>query len=307
MRKTALDCVYELAKKDKRVVFVGSDLGAGVLQNFKDEMPERFIMVGVSEQAMIGIAAGLAHEGHIVYVNTIATFITRRCFEQNVLDLGLHKLPVRLIGSGGGLVYAPLGPTHLAIDDVAIIRTIPNMTIIAPADSVQMRQLIIQTLDLTGPLYVRVAKGFDPVVSSDTDNYTIGKANVYGKGRDALIITTGITLGLALEASGKLGKYGIHARIIHFSTLKPMDTATLALVAKPVPLLVSVEEHTIIGGLGSMVAEFLADQVYAKPKRLIRLALPDAFPEGYGSQAQQMEKAGISVENIVQKIRHAVL
>src|SRR3989338_5451058 len=147
MRKMCLDVVYELARKDKRVFFIGSDLGIGTSEKFKDEMPERFFMEGISEANMVGMAAGLAMEGKIPYVNTIATFLTRRCFEQVVVDLGLHNLSVRLLGSGGGLVYAPLGPTHEAIEDIAIMRAIPNMTVIVPADADEMHRAMIQSLD----------------------------------------------------------------------------------------------------------------------------------------------------------------
>ena len=135
MRKTALHMVYELAKNDPRIFFIGSDLGTGTLQEFKDDIADRFFMEGISEQHIIGFAAGLALEGKIPYVNTIATFLTERCFEQNSLDLGLHNTNVRLIANGGGMVYAPLGPTHIAIKDIAIMRSIPNMTVIAVADA----------------------------------------------------------------------------------------------------------------------------------------------------------------------------
>src|SRR6266699_2634996 len=134
MRKTSLDMVYELARKDKRIMFIGSDLGIGTLKQFKAEMPDRFLMEGVSEANIVGIAAGLALEGRIVYINTIATFLTRRCFEQVALDLCLHNANVRLIGNGGGLVYAPLGPTHLAFEDIAIMRALPNMTVVSVCD-----------------------------------------------------------------------------------------------------------------------------------------------------------------------------
>ena len=135
MRQTCLNMVYELAKADERVFFIGSDLGVGTLNQFKKEIPDRFFMEGVSEANLIGMATGLALEGKIVYVNTLATFLTRRCFEQIVLDACLHHANVRLIGNGGGMVYAPLGPTHLAIEDMAILRAVPNMTIVAPADA----------------------------------------------------------------------------------------------------------------------------------------------------------------------------
>jgi SAM-dependent methyltransferase len=173
--------VYLLAKQDKRIFFVGSDLGEGTLQEFKTEMPDRFLMEGISEANLISISAGLALEGKIVYANTIATFITRRCFEQVALDLCLHNVPVRLIGNGGGLVYAPLGPTHEAIEDIAIMRALPRMTIVAPADADEMRRLMPLTVDYPGPIYIRLGKGGDPIVSSDRIPFEIGKALPMGK------------------------------------------------------------------------------------------------------------------------------
>ena len=177
MRKTCLDTVYEMAKKNKKVVFVGSDLGAGVLADFKEEIPDRFFMEGVSEQYITGMCAGLALEGFIPYFNTIATFITRRNFEQNIIDLGLHNLPVRLIGNGGGLAYSPLGPTHQAIEDIAIMRTIPKMTIIAPCDANEMKILMPQTIKIKGPVYIRLAKGGDNIVTKKNiwQGYLLGK------------------------------------------------------------------------------------------------------------------------------------
>ena len=198
MRQTCLNMIYELAKDDERILFIGSDLGVGTLDQFREEMPNRFFMEGVSEANLIGVAAGLALEGKIPYVNTISTFITRRCFEQVVLDLCLHNTKVRLIGNGGGLVYAPLGPTHEAIEDIAILRAIPNMTILAPADADEMRRLMPLTVDYPGPIYVRLAKGYDPIVTTETKSFEIGKGVIYRDGKDALILTTGITLNIAM-------------------------------------------------------------------------------------------------------------
>src|SRR5258708_24681302 len=166
--------VYELAREDKRIFFIGSHLGGGTLKKFKAEMPDRFFMEGVSEQNIVGMAAGLALDGKIVYVNTIAPFITRRCFEQVVLDLCLHNVNVRLIANGGGVVYAPLGPTHLAIEDLAILRSIPNMTIVAPCDADEMKRLMPLTVDHKGPMYIRLGKGVDPIVSSEAVPFAIG-------------------------------------------------------------------------------------------------------------------------------------
>jgi len=165
MRKTCLNVVHELAQKDPRVFFIGSDLGVGTLDAFKKEFPDRFFMEGVSEANIIGMAAGLAFEGKIPYVNTIATFFARRGFEQIVLDLCLHRARVRLIANGGGMVYAPLGPTHEAIEDMAVLRAIPGMTIVAPADADEMRRLMLKSLDYDGPMYIRLAKGGDPIVT----------------------------------------------------------------------------------------------------------------------------------------------
>ena len=146
MRNECLNSVFRLAKKNKKVVFIGSDLGAGVLSDFKKEIPERFFMEGISEQHIVGMAAGMANEGFIPYVNTIATFLTRRCFEQIAIDVCLHNLPVRLIGNGGGVVYAPLGPTHQAIEDIAIMKSLPNMTICAVSDKVEMKKMSSLTI-----------------------------------------------------------------------------------------------------------------------------------------------------------------
>src|SRR6202453_5223506 len=176
MRATCQNMVYDLAKRDKRVIFIGSDLSPGLLADMKKEMPERWYMEGITEANVIGMAAGMAMDGYMPYVNTIATFITRRCYEQVAVDLCLHNLPVRLIGNGGGLVYAPLGPTHLAIEDIAIMRVLPNMAVVAVCDAEEMVRLMDRSLDWTGPLYIRLAKGGDPVVSDARNGFEIGKA-----------------------------------------------------------------------------------------------------------------------------------
>src|SRR5271168_4969420 len=204
MRATCLNLVYDLAKRDKRVLFIGSDLSPGLLAEMQKEMPERWYMEGISEANVIGMAAGLAMEGYIPYVNTIATFITRRCYEQVAIDLCLHDLPVRLIGNGGGLVYAPLGPTHLAIEDIAIMRALPNMTVVSVCDADEMWRFMDQTLDWPGPIYIRLAKGFDPVVSRPELGFTIGKAIVMREavGRDrVLLVSTGVATTRALDAA----------------------------------------------------------------------------------------------------------
>lgn len=303
MRKTCLDMVYELARKDPRIFFIGSDLGVGTLKQFKTEMPDRFLMEGVSEANLVGMAAGLALEGKIVYINTIATFLTRRCFEQVALDLCLHKANVRLIANGGGVVYAPLGPTHEAIEDIAIFRTLPRMTILAPADAEEMRRLMPATVDHQGPIYIRLGKGGDPVVTNDRVPFQIGKAYPMKEGSDALIVSTGIMLKAALEAAATLEAVGIKAGVLHVPTVKPFDRETFLEKARPVPAIVTVEEHSVIGGLGGAVAEIMAEAGFQTPKRFRRIGIPDVFPDQYGSQASLLRRYEITAEKIVSVIR----
>ena len=303
MRKASLDQVYQLAKKDKRIFFIGSDLGVDTLNEFKTEMPERFFVEGVAEANLVGMAAGLALEGKIVYVNTIATFLTRRCFEQIVLDLGLHQTRVRLLSNGGGLVYAPLGPTHLAIDDIAILRTVPNMTILAPCDADEMVRLMPQTVNHPGPIYIRVAKGYDPIVSTNDQPCLIGQAIQRGDGKEALIITTGITLRLGLEAQQQLKKEGIETTVLHLHTIKPLDRAAVLAHAQEIPVVISVEEHIISGGLGSAIAEIISEESFAESKKFKRIGIPDSFAHHYGSQNDLMNTYGITTDNIIKTIK----
>jgi transketolase len=303
MRKRCLDEVYELAKKDERIVFIGSDLGVGTLDRFKNEFPDRFFMEGVSEANLVGMAAGLALEGKIVYVNTIATFLTRRCFEQNVLDLGLHNANVRLIANGGGVVYAPLGPTHLAIDDIAIMRAIPNMTVVAPCDANEMARLMPLTVEHKGPVYIRLGKGGDPIVSTDAAPFEIGRAISIIQGDDALLVSTGITLKIALDAAAGLQAQGISAGVLHMPTVKPLDVGAFLAHAAPVEAIVTIEEHSVIGGLGGALAEIVAEAAFDPAKRFKRIGIPDVFPHGYGSQATMMSQCGITAERTMIVVR----
>jgi len=303
MRQMCLNMVYELAKTDERIFFIGSDLGVDTLNQFKAEIPRRFFMEGISEANVIGMATGLALEGKIPYVNTIATFLTRRCFEQLAIDACLHHANIRLIGNGGGVVYAPLGPTHLAIEDIAILRALPNMTIIAPADADEMRRLMPQTVDHPGPIYIRLAKGYDPIVTNDDVPFQIGKAILMRKGSDALIVTTGITLRRGLEAAAALSEQGVETGVLHVHTIKPLDTEAILDHMAGVPVIVAVEEHTIIGGLGSAIAEIIAESEFQPAKRFKRIGIPDVFPDQYGSQDSLMERYSITATDLVSTVK----
>lgn len=298
MRRSALDAVYELAKRDSRVVFIGSDLGAGTLDKFRKEMPQRFFMEGVAEQNIIGMAAGLAMDGFIPYVNTIATFLTRRCYEQVAVDLCLHNLPVRLIANGGGMVYAPLGPTHIAIEDMGILRALPNMTVAAPTDAPEAKRMVEASLDLPGPMYVRLAKGGDPVVSRAEDGFVIGKSILLRKPADVLFIANGVMVHRCLEASDLLAKQGVGAGVLNLHTLKPLDEEGILAAVRSARLVVTVEEHSLINGLGSAVAEVFVRRLSRRAPELVTLGVPDVFTEKYGSQDSLLAEYGLQPAQI---------
>ena len=304
MRGACMEMVHELARRDPRVVYVGSDLGAGTLDAMKTEIPERFFMEGVAEANLIGMAAGLAMEGLIPYVHTISTFITRRAFEQVAVDLCLHDLPVRLIGNGGGLVYAPLGPTHMAVEDIAAMRSLPGMTVVAPVDAEEMRRFMPHTLDYPGPIYIRLAKGYDEVVSREADGFEIGRAITLREPGEVLFVTTGVMAQRALASAEMLAGEDIKCGVLHMHTVKPLDAETLLQLAGEVKLVVTVEEHTLIGGLGGAVAELFADHEWTAPSpRLKRLGLPDCFLSDYGSQDSLLESCDLDPAAIATTVR----
>ncbi len=303
MRKRILDTVYEMAKENPNIVFIGSDLGFETLKEFKNEIPERFFMEGISEGHIVGMSAGLAMSGKTVYTNTIATFITRRSYEQNIVNLGLTNANVRLIGNGGGLVYAPLGPTHLAFEDIAIMRAIPNMTIIAPCDAEEMERATRASEHHQGPIYFRLGKGHDPVVSKPENGFQIGKAIVYKEPEDLVFITTGIMLERTIKACDALTEKGIKAGIIHCPTIKPFDEACILKYLNTVKAAITVEEHSAIGGLGSIVSELIAEKL-SKKIFFKRVSLPDVFPEKYGSQNSLIEYYKCDTKDIIQTALH---
>ena len=306
MRRSCLNSVYDLAQRDDRVVFVGSDLAPGVLEDMKQKMPDRWFMEGVAEQHVVGMAAGLAMEGFIPYVNTIATFLSRRCYEQIVLDLCLHRLPVRLIANGGGVVYAPLGPTHLATEDIAILRCVPNMTIVAPCDAEEMARFMSVSLDWPDPIYIRLAKGGDEIVSHEENGFVIGKAITLREPGEVVFVTTGIMTQRALAAAEVLEKQDIQAGVLHMHTVKPLDKQALFQAAAGVKLIVTAEEHALAGGLGSLVLETLNDAGHTGGPKVVRLGLPDAFASQYGSQDSLLQSWRLDSDALVDHVCDAL-
>jgi transketolase len=310
VRQTCINMIFELAQRDPRIVYVGSDLSPDLTERMKREMPGRAYMEGVSEAHIVGMAAGLAMEGYVPYVHTIATFITRRCYEQVALDVCLHNLPVRLIGNGGGLVYAPLGPTHLAIEDLTIMRALPNMAVVACCDADEMRRLMPQTVDWPGPIYIRLAKGGDPIVSSQKRGFTLGKAILMREASPSrhpvLLLGTGVTTTRALVAAEILAAEGIECRVLHLHTIKPLDNEAILNHATDMALIVTIEEHTVIGGLGSAVTDVLVENRTGHLPPIKRLGIRDVFANKYGTQDELMQMYGIAPAEIAQAVRESL-
>jgi transketolase len=309
MRQTCLNWVHKLAKEDPRVVFIGSDLSPGLLKEMRAEMPERWYMEGITEQNVVGMAAGMAMEGFIPYANTIATFFTRRSFEQVAIDLCLHNVPVRLISNGGGLVYAPLGPTHLAIEDIAIMRALPNMTVVAVCDAEEMKRLMDASLAWPGPIYIRLAKGGDPIVSKPENGFTIGRAITMRRSAErhpVVLMATGVMTTNALGAADILRQAGHDVSVVHFHTVKPLDVDAVIDHAAGARLVVTIEEGIAIGGFGSAVTDAMVEHLAPAMPRVKRIALPDAFPKNYGGQADLFEIYGLLPEQIAGTVADAL-
>ena len=303
MLRACMNMVCEMAKTNPNVVLICCDQGPGV--EFPTEISNRYFMEPISEANIVGMAAGLAAEGYIPYILNHATFNTRKCYEQIALDACLQNRPIRLIGMGGGLSTAHLGPTHTAIEDVAIMRAIPNMTVIVPCDADEVTRLMPQTLDWPGSIYIRMAKYGKPIVSKSEAGFEIGKAILMREG-DILIITNGAMTNRALSAAQLLSEKGIECGVLHVHTVKPLDKEIVEHVKKA-RMVIMLEEHTPVGGLASACMELLVDGLACMNIPPIhRLGLPDHFVQDYGDQDSLLEEFGLQANQIAQKVNGLV-
>lgn len=301
MRQEALATVFELAKKDRRIVFIGSDLGAGTLEIMRRQLPDQFFMEGISEQHLVSFAAGLAQEGFIPFFNTIGTFISRRAYEQVCIDIALHNLPVRLLSGGGGMVYAPLGPTHTAIEDLSLMLSIPGMQVLAPADANEMRCVIEASIDDLRPFYIRFGKGGEKIVTSDYLSFDFNP-KVFGSLRSKIIIcTTGVLLQKCLETQKLLNKSDISVLVIHFPHLNDLKFSYFVEVFQNANQVFCIEEHVPRGGLFTqMLHEFVKMKICVK--NLEQISLPNEFSHNYGSQEDHFDQHGLTSKKIFAKI-----
>lgn len=308
MRQVAHKWIEQAALQDERVVFIGSDLAPEMMPTLREQAPERFLMEGICEQAITGMAAGLAMEGFVPYVNTITPFIVQRNLEQIAVDICLPNLPVRLIANGAGMVYAPLGPTHTALNDMAILRALPNMTLISPCDKEEMARLMPQTLGWEGPLYIRTAKGKEQVVSRADRAFEIGRAieMLDVQQAEVVLIASGIMIQSALAVAERLQQQGRKAQVLHYHTWQPFDEEALWKWIGQAQMVVTLEEHFIEGGLGSIVLEHWQQMQPDTLDKLVRLGFPKQFVKTYGSQNEAIEAAGLSVDGILQMIQRGI-
>jgi transketolase len=266
----------EMAKEDKRIIFISADsfIGAGAAK-FKEMFPDRFFEFGIAEQNACSHAAGMALMGMKPFFASIATFATMRCFEQIRDDLAREKLNVVIIGRGAGLSYSMQGPTHVSFDEIGLLRTLPNMTIIDPCDASEFKQALRCAVALSGPVYIREHKYLPKKIQKEDDVFEVGKAKIVRKGSDLSLITCGVSLHRVMTTAQILEDKGIYAEVIHMPTIKPIDQKTILHCVHKTGMAVTVEEHSILNGLGSAVTEVVSETCIAKVKRI---GLNDLFP-----------------------------
>lgn len=300
MRNAYISTLYDLAKDNQQILALVSDNGAIVYDKYRRDFPDRFLNFGISEANMISVAAGLASCGKIPFAYTISCFITMRAFEQIRNDVCLQKMNVKLVGIGAGFVYSNLGPTHHDTTDIALMRSLPNMTIFSPCDSLEAGKATIAAAGIKGPVYIRLATGGSPVIYEEDYDFNVGQGVTLREGSDITIISTGCIVHEALRAVEELKKSGISARVINIHTIKPIDKEIILKAAYDTQAILTVEEHTIFGGLGSLVAEVLLEESPVSVS-FKRLGLDNAFPSGYGSYQDMKEMNGLSKNDIVRE------
>lgn len=305
MRNMFAEVLYELGREDNRIHIVVADISpAGPMEKFRQEFPERFINVGVAEQTMIGICAGLALKGMKPFAYTIATFSLYRPYEIIRDDLGYQNLPVTVVGIGGGVIYSTLGGTHYAQEDIAIAGSIPNMTILAPCDPEEARSatLYVGRHHSGGPIYLRFGKAGEPVITSGAvEQFRFGKVRYLRKGKDVAVMSYGVIMGMATKVADRLSEKGHSVSLISCHTLKPLDGEGIAEILNSHKSVIVIEEHVPQGGLASQTKQ-LAWDIRAECD-LHSFTLKDEFVHCYGSHEDILAAHGISVDNILKVVR----
>ena len=301
MRNAFAEEITRLAAEDARIVLLSGDIGNKLFDKFKIQAPDRFLNCGVAEANMMSVAAGMALCGLRPVIYTITPFTTTRCFEQIRVDACYHRVPVIIVGTGAGLSYAELGPTHHSLEDLSLLRSLPDMTVLAPCDTVELRLGLRAALRHDGPVYMRIGKKGEPVIHQGPVDYRFGQAITVREGHHLCLISTGNMMPVVLGAADLLAQRGLSARVESFHTVKPLDTERLAELFRRYPLVALVEEHSRLGGLGGSVAEWLAREESCSG-RLLCFGTEDVFLHEVGSQEYARHKFGLTPGNIAQQV-----
>lgn len=294
------DALLKLGQDNDRVVALDADLHRSTKSSvFGEAFPDRFFDMGISEQDLVSTSAGLAATGFVPFANTFAIFLTGRAYDQIRLQLCYVPLNVTLAGSSAGLTQGPDGASHQSFDDVALMRGLPNMTVLVPADAVETEQCVFAAAEIPGPVYMRLGRYPTPTIFDSSYSLTVGKAVVMREGTDIALLANGHLTAKTLDAAAQLEKEGISATVVNVSTVKPLDAETIASVAADTGTVITVEEHSIIGGLGSAVAEVLAER---KLGPLVRMGILDVFGQS-GTADELLDHYELTSPHIVRKVR----
>jgi transketolase len=306
MRNAFADELTRLGNADARVVMLSGDIGNRLFDKFKTAHPSRFLNCGVAEQNMMGVAAGMAMSGLRPVAYTITPFITSRCLEQIRTDACYHDLPVTIVAVGAGLSYAGLGPTHHACEDVAFLRAIPNMVVVCPGDAWEVRGALRAAFKQDKPVYIRMGKKGEPVIHKEVPpDFAIGRAITVQDGEDVCLLSSGNMLPEAIEAAHRLSEKRVSACVVSFHTVKPLDEICLAKAFGTFKLVATIEEHTLLGGFGSAVAEWVVDKA-VKPEVFLRFGTPDLFFKKSGEQEYAREELGLAGHQIADRVLKAL-
>ncbi|MBI2264651.1 MAG: transketolase [Armatimonadetes bacterium] len=301
MRNAFADELTRLAGEEERLVLLSGDIGNRLFDKYKQKFSNRFFNCGVAEANMVGVAAGLALCGLRPVTYTIASFATIRCLEQIKIDLSYHNVPVIIVGVGGGLSYAENGATHQSCEDISCLRVLPNMAVICPGDAWEVRSALRAALKRNGPSYIRLGKRGEPVVHKDAPPFVIGKGIIVKEGTEVCLLSTGNMLPNAVEAARGLEERGVSTRVVSLHTVSPMDEELLAHAFSNFRVVATIEEQSLLGGMGGSVAEWLADR---KPQKacLCRIGAKNEFLHEAGGQEHARKIHGLTPERIAEKV-----
>jgi len=302
MRNAFLDTLYELAQADERITFITGDLGFRVVEKFMENMPRQFLNAGVAEQNMTGIAAGMALSGKICCTYSIANFPTLRCLEQVRNDVCYHNANVKVVSVGGGFAYGAMSATHHAMEDLGVMCCLPNLIVVAPGDPVETRAATRAIIAHDGPVYLRLGKAGEPTVHPGGIDFEIGKAIRLREGTDATLISTGGMLWTANQVADLLAAEGITLRVLSMHTIKPLDREAILAAARETGAILTLAEHSICGGLGSAVAEFLAERLDVRVP-FKRLGVASEFSPHIGNQEYMLERHGLDPASVARSVK----